>query len=341
MLNEASGQPGAWGNAESALVLTATFERSAYKYAERSYRYVCIDAGHAAGNAAFCAASLGWRAPLIARFDDRAVNSVLGVDPAREAALLIVPLSRAADLTPERRFELDDERQVGASFINLIHNGTCLRRVGPQGGYLPRQKIPTAPETGDMELPLPATGSHLLAALRHRRSVREYTTAPVALDELSGLCMAAEGERAGQSPTDPLIAESAQLGLYVIARDVTGLEPGVYRYLTETHSLRLLKAGDFSDACARACVQQDFCGTADALFVKTVRWSEMAVPDGDRGYCYANIRAGVLGEALCLQGTALGIGTCGVGAFLDSDLTDILGIRPDDESPLYVTAIGR
>jgi SagB-type dehydrogenase family enzyme len=68
MLNEASGQPGAWGNAEAALVLTATFERSAYKYAERSYRYVCIDAGHAAGNATLCAASLCWRAPLIARF---------------------------------------------------------------------------------------------------------------------------------------------------------------------------------------------------------------------------------------------------------------------------------
>ena len=56
---------------------------------------------------------------------------------------------------------------------------------------------------------------------------------------------------------------------------------------------------------------------------------------------YANLRAGVLGEALCLPGTALGVGTCGVGAFPDSDPADILGLRPDDESSLYVTAIGR
>jgi len=122
---------------------------------------------------------------------------------------------------------------------------------------------------------------------------------------------------------------------------VKGLPPGVYRYLPGAHALRLVKAGDFSRTCEAACVQQDFCATANVVFVKTVAWKDLFLPDGDRGYRYANIRAGVVGEGLYLQGTALGLGVCGVGAFQDPDVAALLGIDLQREVPLYVTAIGR
>jgi SagB-type dehydrogenase family enzyme len=138
-----------------------------------------------------------------------------------------------------------------------------------------------------------------------------------------------------------LLADSAPLALYVVARDVTGLDAGVYRYLPPTHSLRLVRTGDSSTACMHACLQQEFCGTADVVFIKTVQWSELFVPDGDRGYRYANLRAGVIGEGLYLQGSSLGIGACGVGAFGDPDVAAILGLDLDEEVPLYVTAVGR
>jgi hypothetical protein len=100
-------------------------------------------------------------------------------------------------------------------------------------------------------------------------------------------------------------------------RHVEGLGAGIYRYVPASHALRRTKEGDYSATCESASLQQEFCGTADVVFVKTVAWRDLLVPDGDRGYRYACLRAGVAGEGLYLAGSALGIGVCGVGAFED------------------------
>lgn len=340
-LFSASGNPGAWGQPEMAVVLTGTFSRTAFKYAERAYRYVCMDAGHVACNLALSAATHGWRVPLIARFDVQAVNSVLGLDPTVEASLLLMPVARGGDDVTEPRFERDASMAAAPTFVGLIHGGTSLRRAGAQGEYQARTAVAVPSQPGDIALPPPATGNGLVAAIRQRRSVREYTASPITAAELSSLCLAANGERAGVAPSDPLLADTAPLSLYVVARDVTGVDAGVYRYLPATHALRMIRPGDFSQRCMQACLQQEFCGTADAVFVKTVRWAELYIPDGDRGYRYAHLRAGVIGEGLYLQGSALGIGACGVGAFGDPDVAEVLGLTLDAEVPLYVTAVGR
>ncbi|MBP6875431.1 MAG: SagB/ThcOx family dehydrogenase [Candidatus Eisenbacteria bacterium] len=341
MLFEASGSPAAWGEAQAVVVLTTTFARTGFKYAERAYRYVCMDAGHLACNLALAAATIGWQAPMIARFDDRAVNATLDLDPSIEAAMLMMPVTRARGSGDEPRFEHESAVQSEGSFIELIHGGTCLRRAGAKGPDPMGSTHATIAEASDLALPAPATGLPLYASLRARRSVREHTSAPITAAELSSLCLAAAGEGTDAPARDPLLAGSSALGLYLIVRDVTDVPAGVYRYLPGAHALRPLRDGDFSSDCMRACLQQDFCGTADAVFVKTIGWDALAVPDGDRGYRYASIRAGVMGEGLYLQGTALGIGVCGVGAFQDPDVAAILDLDPEAEVPLYVTAAGR
>ena len=57
--------------------------------------------------------------------------------------------------------------------------------------------------------------------------------------------------------------------------------------------------------------------------------------------CSTCLRAGIVGGGLYLQATALGLGVCGVGAFTDPDVADIVGCDPDAEAVLYVTAVGR
>jgi SagB-type dehydrogenase family enzyme len=323
------------------VVLTTTFGRTAFKYAERAYRYVCMDAGHVAYNLATGAASLGWQTPMIARFDDRAVNTVLGLDPAAEAALLIMPITRAAVPTDEARYVSDAPASEPESFIALMQGGTSLRRAGARGDYIPRVRNLPAAAPDDILLPAPATGDGVFASAQRRRSVRNYSDAPLSLDDLSSLFLAAAAEREEGPAADPLLAESAPLGLYAVVNDVTDVTAGVYQYLPGAHAMRLLREGDFSQEVQAACLAQEFCGTADVVFVKTVQWDELVVPDGDRGYRYASLRAGVLGGGLYLQGTALGIGVCGVGAFTDPDIAHIIGLDPEVEVPLYVTAVGR
>jgi SagB-type dehydrogenase family enzyme len=340
-LATASGSPGAYDTAPAALVLTTTFGRTAFKYEERAYRYVAMDTGHAAYNLSLTAATLGWRAPMIARFDDGAVATALGLDGTDEAPLLLIPIGKADKPSPEPLFASAPAVAGQRSFVDLIHGGTSLRMAGG-GGPLPRHPATApAPAPTDIALPAPAQGLPLLEAIRARRSGRDYTNATMTLAELSALFAASAGERADTPAQDPLLVTSAPLGLYAVVRNVAGLAPGVYRYLPLAHALAPRRAGDLSAAAEAACVQQEFCRTADVVFVKTVRWADLFLPDGDRGYRYANLRAGVVGEGLYVEAAALGLGVCGVGAFQDPDVAALVGVDPREEAPLYITTVGK
>ncbi len=336
-----SGSPGAFENAPAAIVLTVTFGRTAFKYAERAYRYVAMDTGHAAFNLSLAAAAAGWHAPMIARFDDRALQAVLGLDPSIEAPLLVVPLADRVVPSDEPRFAADVRAAPRPTFVDLVHGGTSLRAAG---GRLPLPPHPaaTAPATaGDVALPPPVPGTPLLETIRARRSQRKFTDAPLSLAQLSTLLAASAASPEGRSSTDPLLATTAPVRIHAVVRGVSGLAPGVYRYHPATHALQPVQAGERALATRAACLDQDFCGTAAVVFVKSVRWKDLYVPDGDRGYRYANLRAGLVGEGLYLSATSLGLGACGVGAFGDADVAALVGLDLAEEVPIYLTAVGR
>lgn len=339
-LAECSGSPGTIRTAPATMVLTTTFARTAFKYRDRAYRYVAMDTGHAAYNLALCAASLGLGAPVVARFDDAAVNHLLDLDPGEEGVLLLQPLGGVPEPgNSEPRFLLAPmaaQKGHPTNFLDLIHGGTSLRLGRTLGPRLTFPE-PTALGKGGVLLPEPAQGLPLYQAIRQRRSIRNYGPAPMEQAELSALCRAAMGS----SPDDPLLSGTAPLGLYAVVHNVRGLGPGVYRYDPARGALVLIKAGDRSQEAMAACLDQDFCGAAAVVFAKTVDWDDLSYPDGDRGYRYACLRAGFMGEGLYLQGEALGIGVCGVGAFGDDAMAKLLGLDPDKEVCLYVTAAGK
>jgi SagB-type dehydrogenase family enzyme len=145
----------------------------------------------------------------------------------------------------------------------------------------------------------------------------------------------------GHGAEDPLQSGSCALGLYAVVRNVASLPPGVYRVRGEGKVLERVRAGDFSQTIRKACLGQDFCGEAAVVFCKTMNWEDLSYPDGDRGYRYACLRAGFMGEALYLQGQALDIGVCGVGAFEDGAVAALLQLDPARQVCLYVTAAGK
>jgi len=82
--------------AEAAVVFawTAVFARSKWKYKERAYRYVYLDAGHIAQNVALAAVALGLGSCQIAALYDDEVNAVLGVDGKEESIVYMTALGR-------------------------------------------------------------------------------------------------------------------------------------------------------------------------------------------------------------------------------------------------------
>jgi len=78
---------GACATAAAVFVWTAVFARAKWKYAQRAYRYVYLDAGHIAENLALAAVSLGLGTCQIGALFDDEVNKLLGVDGVEESVV--------------------------------------------------------------------------------------------------------------------------------------------------------------------------------------------------------------------------------------------------------------
>ena len=75
--------------APATFVWTAIFERTKWKYNQRAYRYVYLDAGHIAQNLALAATSIGLGSCQIGSIFDEEANEIVGVDGEQESAIYL------------------------------------------------------------------------------------------------------------------------------------------------------------------------------------------------------------------------------------------------------------
>lgn len=75
-------------------VISALFQRTRWKYQERAYRYVLLDAGHLGENLYLAATSLGLGPCGMGAFFDEEINRLVGVDGNEEAVVYLVSVGR-------------------------------------------------------------------------------------------------------------------------------------------------------------------------------------------------------------------------------------------------------
>ena len=80
--------------ANVVFVWTAVFARSKWKYRQRAYRYVYLDAGHIAANVSLAAVALGLGTCQVAALYDDEANALLGVDGEDESTLYMTVVGR-------------------------------------------------------------------------------------------------------------------------------------------------------------------------------------------------------------------------------------------------------
>ncbi|MDZ7334808.1 MAG: SagB/ThcOx family dehydrogenase [candidate division KSB1 bacterium] len=72
-----------------AFIWTAVIQRSRWKYQQRAYRYIYLDAGHVCQNLYLACEALKLGCCAVAAFDDDAVNRLLEVDGKEEFAIYL------------------------------------------------------------------------------------------------------------------------------------------------------------------------------------------------------------------------------------------------------------
>lgn len=188
----------------------------------------------------------------------------------------------------------------------------------------------------------------LIEVIQQRRSIREYSDHPLELDALSRLLYLANGITAvtGSSGLlQPLRAVPSAgalypIEIYPIAFNVRDLETGIYHYNVRQHVLESISVGDFRAFFYEATLRQTLVQKAAALFVLTGVFPRTTSKYGERGYRYALLDAGHIGQNLYLVATAMGLGVVSIGGFYDDDIHDLLRLDGVREAAVYLVVVG-
>ncbi|HOE27283.1 MAG TPA: SagB/ThcOx family dehydrogenase [bacterium] len=81
--------------AAAVFIWAAVFSRARWRYGQRAYRYVYLDAGHIAENLALAAAALGLGSCQIGALFDDEMNALLGIDGTTESVLYMSAIGRS------------------------------------------------------------------------------------------------------------------------------------------------------------------------------------------------------------------------------------------------------
>jgi len=173
--------------------------------------------------------------------------------------------------------------------------------------------------------------------------VRDYAAESLSLEEMSRLLHAAQGitEPRWSFRAAPSAGALYPIELYAVAHDVVGLDSGLYHYAVQEHELELLRRGDLRGAITQAGLWQSFLGQAGVCFVLSAIFQRTRWKYRERTYRYVMLEAGHVGQNLYLAATSMGLGTCAVGAFLDDQLDDLLGLDGEGEAALYILSVGK
>lgn len=199
--------------------------------------------------------------------------------------------------------------------------------------------------------PTPFLDADLKALLLSRRSIREFSDSPIHLEQISAILRYTYGRIGwidlpiiGRLPlkTSPSGGGRHPIEVYVIARCIEGLRPGVYHYSVLNDELEHLDEAPTHELLIQAFPGQYWVTKAAALMVMTgVVARSMWKYRFARAYRVMHIDAGHLGQTFFLIATSLGLAPGVTGAFNDSCLERIIGSDGPREPALYVATIGR
>ena len=182
-------------------------------------------------------------------------------------------------------------------------------------------------------------------ALLKRKSIRHYAADPLPADALSYLLWASTGvhrvERGFEFRTAPSAGALYPIETYVVVNRVEGIPAGAYHYSVREHCLDVISEGDLSSEIAIAALGQRMCIEAAAVMVWTGIFQRSRWKYGQRAYRYIYLDAGHIGGNLALAATAIGLGSCQIGALFDEEVNKIIAVDGVEESVVYMSVVGK
>ncbi|MCB9895972.1 MAG: SagB/ThcOx family dehydrogenase [Planctomycetes bacterium] len=340
--------------ADVAMVATAVFWRSSWRYGDRAYRRCLLDTGHVLGNFDIIAPKLGLGVTGTAGFVDHEVAELLAIPEDKEGALAVFSLHELSEadeikLGPSARASSDVEPKPTDDAIMGIHAASSIRREDaakavahdPEGDdFLLNPKYAFASGTKLKTSGIDLNEQIEIAILR-RRSTRVLNREPLRLSELADLLAFAYRPDLSLPPEQqPQYFDTSLLETFLVVNSVQDLEPGVYHFAPNFMELLSVRRGSVRNEIFHLALGQELARDASVVVVHTADLEAATKKYGSRAYRYLHLDAGHIGERLNVGAIRLELGVSGIGGFFDDEVNELLNI-PEKELCVYITCLGR
>jgi SagB-type dehydrogenase family enzyme len=203
----------------------------------------------------------------------------------------------------------------------------------------------------EISLPaIPASNSKaLLNVMMRRRTNREVWPEPITIPQLSECLFSGLGITGFvQTETNILPLKMTPSGgarnpfeAYVWARNIEGLEPGIYHYSALDHTLGKLPT-QTNQLPGKLLANQDWANDMPAIvfLVAEIRRTTWKYNDPN-AYRVVMIEAGHIAQNIMLTCTDNELTACPTAALCHSKISELLGLKNLTQTPIYALAIGK
>ncbi|MCF8075164.1 MAG: SagB family peptide dehydrogenase [Desulfotignum sp.] len=330
------------------LVITGIFYHSAWKYRERAFRYLLLDAGHLAEAVVQAARAVGVRARIKYDFNDPCLIQGLNLNDSLEVPLACVSLGPGIAPGPESDLKPFHPAKSGPEPAGTVIYD--ILKEAYQAGISIAQSPAVDWDTQvfnrkpDRMQPVPDPGPFetlsFFYAVTHRRSRRNFSSL-----NLTEPMWAAFLNRvftrifSGLDPDETGASATGFLEMAMISQNMEGLTPGLYSFSWDGATLACRQTRVLAGDLARVCLDQAWISRAAMNFLIVADLAAMESALGARGYRYVMMHAGRVGQRLYMAAQELGLGCCGIGAMYDKEAVALLGLNPGSVL-LYAVSAG-
>jgi len=334
--------------------------REVWKYGERAFRYVNLDAGHAWQSLNVSAKMLGWNVTRLDSLSDADISSLLGVSQEKRfferehGDMLFVVSPESVDSSLSIDNLLNTTPLVYEGIANRLSPSMQEWEIIPQI-LNATASIPTTQKSVKRQVALPQATQESKEVILKRRSIHvmDQESSWIQKEQfhtiLSGVYSSLDGKE-----------NSAHLVLFV--HRVREYKPGIYILIrnkrdkealkAQTHlafkwlecemeNLYLLEERDMKMPSKAISCAQDIASDGAFSLGMLCNFSEQLQAHGAHRYKELYWECGMIGQQLYLDATSMGLSGTGIGCFLDDTVHNLLGLKNNNFQTLYHFTLGR
>lgn len=334
--------------------------REVWKYGERAFRYVNLDAGHAWHSIVVSAKMLGWRVTRLDSVNDTEINTLLGLSQESrfsesehgDMILVVSPELTEPSISLETLLEE----------LPLTYNGLA-NKLSPsmqEWEIIPKiEEATSTPQIAQKDVkanayvPSPSQESKEVVLKRRSIHVMDTQSSRISKKQFFSMLSGVRDSLDGKENSAHLVlfvhrVEDIDEGLYILVRnqrDTKSLQENMdSTFMWESSELEgfyLLKKCDTKkESQAISCSQAIASDGAFSLGM-LCNFSQQIQEYGAHRYRELYWECGAIGQQLYLDATSMGLSGTGIGCFLDDMMHSLLGLKDNKFQILYHFTVGR